>query len=562
MSDQLIPDLPLKWLFTAVEGQVVTRFCPKPNEYLCIGHVKPVVLSYNFSKENGGKMILRFDDACPSHDTANLTDSIINDLSLLGICPDSVTYSSDYLGLMQQYMELMISNGDAYLYNSQVDQMYQARFDGVECPCREQTPKANLTIWRKFLLGEASNYCVKGKIPMLGRLKDPELYHFSRTQHARTGATQTAYPTHIFATPVLDSIEGVTHAWLVDEHDYRNDLYNWVLQRLSLRPVLVFEYTRISFTYTVLGKYKLQRLLDRLDVDGWTDPRLPTVQGIIRRGMQAQTLHKFMISRGTSKSTSHIDWGVLWAMNRVAVDWIAPRYTALSEETLCVLELENGPEATLTQQHPLHPKNSGLGLKNVHYVSRVLLELADAEQIQLGEKITLMKWGNVIVTDVGLSEDTFQGALLHLKLKGRLVLDDSCYKQTKKITWLPALEGGLVGVTLVEYDYLITKANVEPYDDLNSILNINSKSTRYALAEPAFQGVTPGLCIQLERKSFFRVDRTPLTSEGRHLDPSIELIAIPDGKATKAAKVSESGSIKARRAEKTLSKAASDAHSS
>jgi glutamyl-tRNA synthetase len=557
-----------KALKGAVQGQVVTRFPPEPSGFLHIGHVKAAMLNYHYSKIYGGRMLLRFDDTNPTKETAEFLDSIKHDLNLLQIFPDSVSSTSDHFGLLQDYMERMIANGDAYLDNTPVERMREERDVGTESTCRSQSVEENLAIWRRFVAGEAAEYCVRAKMFMTSKnkcLRDPVFYRFNATPHLKTGSTHQVYPTYDFACPIVDSVEGVTHALRTSEYNDRNDMYKWVQEKLELRKVNISDFSRLNFVHTVLSKRKLQKLVDTGVVDGWSDPRFPTVQGIIRRGMQAQTLKEFMLEQGNSKATVFMDWSALWSKNKKILDPIAPRYTALSMESLCILELENGPEHATAQQHGLHQKNAALGSKEVHYFNRVLLELADAETVQPGEKITLLKWGNVVVSTVGQTDETFQGATVHLKLVGRLALDDTNYTGTKKFTWLPALEHGLVPITLVEFDHLITKAKVEETDDFDSIVNVNSKFTTAALGEPALAGVAANVTIQLERKSFFIVDRTS----------PFELIAIPDGShkeivpgsskvdpkaLAQGTQVVESDRVKARKAKKEKQlKAAVDA---
>lgn len=508
----------------AVHGQVVTRFPPEPSGYLHIGHVKAAMLNFHYAKMYGGRMLLRFDDTNPTKETAEFLESIKQDLALLEIFPDSVSSTSDHFGLMQDYMERMISNGDAYLDNTPVEKMREERDVGIESINRQQTVEENLAIWRRFLTGEAHEYCVRGKMFMTSKnkcLRDPVFYRFNATPHLKTGTTYVVYPTYDFACPIVDSIEGVTHALRTSEYNDRNDMYYWVQEKLGLRKVAIKDFSRLNFIHTCLSKRKLQIMVNTGIVDGWADPRFPTVQGIIRRGMEARTLLEFMLEQGPSKATVYMDWTTLWAKNAKIIDGTAPRYTALSTETLCLLELENGPESQTTQSHPLHQKNASLGTKEVHYFSRVLLEKADAETVQPGEKITLMKWGNVVITGVEPTEETFQGFRLHIKLTGRLALDDTNYSDTKKFTWLAALEHGLVPFALVEYDHLITKAKVEETDDFDSIVNVNSKFTTLALGEPSIAGAPRYQSIQLERKGFFKIDNTS----------PLELISIPDGKA-------------------------------
>lgn len=513
----------------AVHGQVVTRFPPEPSGFLHIGHVKAVMMNYHYAKIYAGRMLLRFDDTNPAKESEDFVQNIKDDLARLGIVPDAESNTSDHFAHIEDEMTRMITQGDAYLDNIPVDEMRRQRNEGLESPARSQTVEENLALWAEFRQGHKPDYCVRGKIDMQCKnkcMRDPVFYRYSDIQHHRTGSRFLVYPTYDFACPIVDALEGVTHTLRTSEYNDRNDMYYWVLRKLGLREPTIFDYSRLSFVYTVLSKRKLQKLVSTGVVEGWNDPRFPTVQGVLRRGMLVQTLRDFMLDQGPSKTTVLMEWDKIWATNKQLIDPIAPRITSVSNESLCLMELTNGPEAAEQRSQPLHPKNEALGHKEVIYYKSVLLEHSDARELRVGEKVTLMKWGNALIEAIGTApSETYKGVPFTAKLTARLDLDDKDFKSTKKLTWLPNLPEALAHLQLVEYSNLITARKVEEDDDFDALINRNSKFVTEAIGELHAKTLKENDIIQLERRGYFRVDKA-----GDVGNPWV-LINIPDGKS-------------------------------
>lgn len=509
----------------AVEGAVVTRFPPEPSGYLHIGHVKAAMLNYHYSKIYKGKMILRFDDTNPLKENQNFVDNIIQDLQNLEIYPDTVSYTSDWFGKTTELMEELIRRGLAYLDNTIQEEMQKERFDGIESKCRSQTVEENLALWSEFLKGSKPDYCVRGKINMQDKnkcMRDPVFYRLCEVPHHRTGTQYKVYPTYDFACPIVDSLEGVTHCLRTSEYNDRNPMYHWVIRSLDLRKVEIRDFSRLNLVNTLLSKRSLQKLVDTGIVEGWFDPRFPTVQGILRRGLLVQTLKEFMLEQGPTKNTVLMDWTTLWATNKKILDPISPRYTAISSEDVCILHLSNGPAEPRQELHPLHPKLTDLGTCPITYFNKILLEHDDAKTLEVNEKVTLMKWGNVKILEIlpGGNEE-FLGHPVKIKLVGEYLPDDKDFKSTKKFTWLSAVPE-LYPLDLVEYDVLITKPKVEENDDVMSLINENSKFVTKAFGMEALRGVSEGI-VQLERRGFYKIDKV---REG-----TSELIYVPDGRS-------------------------------
>jgi len=320
-----------------------------------------------------------------------------------------------------------------------------------------------------------------------------------------------------WACPIVDSIEGVTHALRSNEYHDRNPLYYWVLEKANLRKVYIEDFCRLNFSHTVLSKRKLQWFVDTNRVSGWYDPAFPTIQGIVRRGLTLDALREFVISQGSSKSVNLMDINKLWAINKKVLDPIVPRYTAIDATRQCEITLPSVTEP-FTKQVPKHKKNSALGEKIVHYSNKVYIELADANMIEEGEEITLMDWGNCYAKKLHRDEE---GNIT--KIEGELHLEGSVKDTKKKLTWVDA-NSPTVPVVMKEYDTLINVAKIPPEGKFDDYVNDPVEFRTSLLGDHNLKNLKEGESIQLERRGYFRCDRAFNGTD-------VELVLIPDGKS-------------------------------
>ena len=334
------PILPgMAYLEGANPGCVTTRFPPEPSGYLHVGHAKAVLLNNYYARRYNGRLIVRFDDTNPSKEKDEYQTSIIEDLAKIGVKPDLVTFTSDYFETIRLYALSMIENGLAYMDDTPQEQMQDERMKRQNSKYRDQTPADALKYFELMCGGseEGKAWCLRAKIDMTsdnGTMRDPVLYRQNTTPHHRSGTKYKAYPTYDLACPIVDSIEGVSHALRTTEYDDRNaqvrhiissnesnhgvralkqppppeQQFMWVQKALGLRRVRIQTFARMNFMYTVMSKRKLTWFVDTGRVTGWDDPRFPTVRGVSRRGIDVDALKRFMCSQGASRRIVNMEW--------------------------------------------------------------------------------------------------------------------------------------------------------------------------------------------------------------------------------------------------------------
>lgn len=269
----------------AQQGKVVTRFPPEPSGYLHIGHAKAAILNQYFAQHYQGKFIVRFDDTNPSKESAEFQDSILEDLLLMGLKGDTMSYTSDYFDKLYDYALQMIQQGKAYTDDTAQEQMRAERMDGIPSKHRDDSVEDNLKHFEEMKSGSDSGlkWCLRAKISADDpnkAMRDPVIYRCNLQPHHRTGTQWKIYPGYDFACPIVDCIEGVTHALRTNEYRDRNPQYWWMLDALGLRRVEVWDFGRLSFVYTLLSKRKLKAMVEEKGmVSGWDDPRFPTIRG-------------------------------------------------------------------------------------------------------------------------------------------------------------------------------------------------------------------------------------------------------------------------------------------
>jgi glutamyl-tRNA synthetase len=517
-----------------VEKGVVTRFPPEPSGYLHIGHAKAALLNDYFAhKKYKGTMILRFDDTNPSKEKQEFQDSILKDCELLGVKPDRITYTSDYFEDLYKRAVQMIKDGNAYADNTPQEQLQKERMEKVESKHRNDSIEDNLAHFEEMKTGseEGTKWFIRAKLDMSsnnGAMRDPVIYRCNPEAHHRTGTTWKIYPTYDFACPIVDSVEGITHALRTTEYNDRDPQYQWFLKTLNLRHVYNWNFSRMNFIKTFLSKRKLNKVVDDGKVWGWDDPRMPTVRGIRRRGMTIPALQEFILKTGPSKNINLMDWSAFWATNKKYIDPVAPRYTAVEAANKVTCTVVGAPEAPRTEEKDLHAKNTEVGKKKVVYSKTIILDQEDARSFAQDEEITLMNWGNAIVrkkthslNPLNLVKNEEDKMVTELELE--LHLQGDVKKTSKKVTWL-STDQELVPITMYEFDYLISKDKLEEDDVLEEALNKVTEVKTEAVADCNVAALKEDDIVQFDRKGYFRIDRAFKHGE------SVVAFQIPTGK--------------------------------
>uniref|UniRef100_A0A8B9ZMX6 Bifunctional glutamate/proline--tRNA ligase n=1 Tax=Anas zonorhyncha TaxID=75864 RepID=A0A8B9ZMX6_9AVES len=510
-------------------GKVIVRFPPEASGYLHIGHAKAALLNQHYQVNFKGKLIMRFDDTNPEKEKEDFEKVILEDVAMLHIKPDQFTYTSDHFETIMKYAEQLIQEGKAYVDDTPAEQMKAEREQRTESKHRNNCVNKNLQMWEEMKKGTeyGQTCCLRAKIDMNsnnGCMRDPTLYRCKNQPHPRTGSTYKVYPTYDFACPIVDSIEGVTHALRTTEYHDRDEQFYWIIEALGIRKPYIWEYSRLNLNNTVLSKRKLTWFVNEGLVDGWDDPRFPTVRGVLRRGMTVEGLKQFIAAQGSSRSVVNMEWDKIWSFNKKVIDPVAPRYTALLKDAVVPV---NVPEAQEEMKEVAkHPKNADVGLKPVWYGSRVLIEGADAETLTEGEVVTFINWGNIIITKLNRNSS---GKILSIDTK--LNLENKDFKKTTKITWLADTpRAPLIPTVCVNYEHLITKPVLGKDEDFKQYINQNSKQEELMLGDPCLRDLKKGDIIQLQRRGFFICDQPyePVSPYSCKEAPCI-LIYIPDG---------------------------------
>ena len=381
-------------------GRVHTRFPPEPNGYLHIGHARSICLNFGLAEEHSGRCNLRFDDTNPLKESEEYVEAIKGNIRWLGFqWAGEVRHASGYFGTLYAFAEQLVEAGLAYIDSLSPEEARQYRGTltepGKNSPHRERSPAENLDLLRRMKAGEFADgeHSLRAKIDMASpnmTMRDPVLYRIRHARHHRTGDAWCIYPTYDYAHCISDALENITHSLCTLEFEDHRPLYDWILQHLdaeSLRDASALggelqqhslprqtEFAKLKLNYTVMGKRRLKEMVDEGLVEGWDDPRLPTLAGLRRRGYTAASIRAFCESAGVSRSEGTVDMGMLEFAIRDDLDKHAPRAMGVLRPLKVVLEnIEEEQVLTL----PCHPKNPDLGSRQVPMSREIYIDAGD-----------------------------------------------------------------------------------------------------------------------------------------------------------------------------------------
>jgi len=385
-------------------NKVITRFPPEPNGFLHIGHAKSICLNFGVAAENHGLCNLRFDDTNPEKESIEYVQAIEKDVHWLGFEWAELKYSSDYFELLYNYAVELIEKGLAYVDSLNAEQMREYRGSlteaGKESPDRSRSIEENLDLFARMRAGEFADgqYLLRAKIDMAAsniNLRDPALYRIRRIHHQRTGDQWCIYPMYDYTHCISDALEGITHSLCTLEFADHRPLYDWVLDNISLtcHPQQI-EFARLSLEYTIMSKRKLNQLVVEGHVNGWDDPRLPTIAGLRRAGYTPKSIRDFCERIGVTKKDASIEMAVLESCIREDLNETAPRAMAVLEPLKIVIE--NYPDVQ-TEQLAMgkHPQNETMGKRHVPFSKIIYIEQEDFADVPPPKYKRLIAGGEV-----------------------------------------------------------------------------------------------------------------------------------------------------------------------
>ena len=366
--------------------EVITRFPPEPNGYLHIGHAKSIVLNFDIADEFGGKTNLRFDDTNPVKEDVEFVESIKKDVEWLGYNWDGLFFASDYFEEMYSRATLLIEKGLAYVDDLSADQIREYRGTltepGKESPFRGRSVEENLDLFKRMRDGEFGDgeKVLRAKIDMSSpniNLRDPVIYRIAHVPHHNTGTKWCIYPMYAFAHPIEDAIEGVTHSICTLEFEDQRPFYDWVIKECEMPAVpRQYEFGRLNLTNTVMSKRKLKQLVEEGYVDGWDDPRMPTLSGLRRRGYTPEAIRNFCREIGVAKTSGIVDEKMLEHFVREDLKLKAPRTMGILKPLKVVIT--NYPEGEIEMlDAEINPENPEMGMRKIPFGREIYIEQED-----------------------------------------------------------------------------------------------------------------------------------------------------------------------------------------
>lgn len=503
--------------------QIVTRFPPEPNGYLHIGHVMSICLNFGVTAETGGRTYLRFDDTNPGKESPVYVEAIEHDVRWLGFdWEDRLTHASDYFESLYESAVSLVEMGSAYVDSLSADEIREYRGTltepGKDSPYRSRSVEENLDLLARMRAGEFVNgeQVLRAKIDMSSpnmNLRDPALYRIRHLTHQHTGDDWCIYPMYDFAHTLSDALEHITHSLCTLEFEDHRPLYNWFLDQLKPkhRPRQI-EFSRLNLAYAITSKRKLNALVEEGIVEGWNDPRMPTIAGMRRRGYPAAALRDFVTRAGVTKKDKLIEMGVLENCVRENLGVTSQRRMAVLRPLRVVLTNypEDIVEMVTAMNHPARPE---LGTRELPFSRELWIEQDDFMEepprkffrLKPGGEVRL-RFGYIIRCDDVIKNEA--GEVIELRCSydadTRSGTGSSDRKVKGTIHWVSCAHGVDAEVRL--YDRLFTVAKPNTADDFHAVLNADSLQVVEAKLEPSLATMKAGETVQFERLGYFCID--------------------------------------------------------
>jgi len=507
-------------------GRVHTRFPPEPNGYLHIGHAKSIILNYGLAKKYSGKFNLRFDDTNPTKEEQEYVDSIMEDVKWLGAdWEDRLFFASDYFDQLYEWAEKIILAGNAFVDDQSAEIISEQRGTptkpGIESPFRNRTPEENLDLFRRMKAGEFQNgeRVLRAKVDMASpnmHMRDPVMYRILHAHHHRTGDKWCVYPMYDWAHGESDYLEGITHSVCTLEFEVHRPLYDWFvnqIQETDYRPRQI-EFARLNLSYTVMSKRKLLELVKERYVNGWDDPRMPTISGLRRRGYTSESLKLFADKVGVAKRNNVIDVALLEHSIREDLNQKATRAMAVLDPVKLIIA--NYPDGLVEEMETENnPEDKDAGTRNLPFSKEIYIEKNDfmidppRKFFRLGPGREVRLKGAYIIKceDYKLNSETGEIETIYCTYDpdSRSGMEGSKRKVKGTLHWVSAQHAIDAEVRL--FDRLFISESPEDGEDYKTNINPGSlKILENCKLEPSLKTVSPGDKFQFQRLGYFCVD--------------------------------------------------------
>lgn len=506
------------------DGRVKTRFPPEPNGFLHIGHAKAICLSFNIAEDYQGACNLRFDDTNPAKEEAEYAESIKRDVEWLGYQWADLCHASDYFQQLYDYAIILIEEGKAYVDSLSADEIREYRGTltepGKNSPYRDRSIEENLDLFERMKAGEFADgeYVLRAKIDMASpnmNMRDPAVFRIKHVTHHNTGDDWCIYPMYDYAHCMSDMIEGITHSLCTLEFEDHRPLYDWFLDNLPVpcHPQQI-EFSRLSLEHTVTSKRKLNELVTTGVVDGWDDPRMPTISGMRRRGYPPEAIKEFVSRIGVTKNNNTIEMGLLESCIREELGANCARVMAVLKPLKLVLT--NYPEDKVEMMDaPFHPQKPELGRRELPFSREIYIDADDFMEdapkkyfrLKPGGSVRL-RYGYIIDFERLIKDDDGNIIEVHCTYdpETRSGQDKSGRKVKGVIHWLSAPHALDAEVRL--YDRLFTVAAPDAQDQpfTNFINSESLELLEHAKVEPSLASANAGDAFQFERQGYFVAD--------------------------------------------------------
>ena len=507
-------------------GRVLTRFPPEPNGYLHIGHSKSICLNFGLAQKFGGKTNLRFDDTNPVTEDTEYVESIKEDIKWLGFNWANEFYASDYFQQLYDFAVQLIKKGLAYVDDSSAEEIAAMKGTPTEpgrnSPCRDRSVEENLDLFTRMRNGEfkEGEKVLRAKVDMASpnmHLRDPLMYRIKYAHHHRTGDKWCIYPMYDFAHGQSDSIENITHSICTLEFEVHRPLYEWFIEKLGIFPSKQYEFARLNLNYTVMSKRKLLQLVNEKHVDGWDDPRMPTISALRRRGYTPESIRNFADKVGVARRENIIDVGLLEFCIREDLNRIANRAMVVLDPVKLIIDNYPAEQTEMMQGENNPEAEDKGGYRDIPFSRELWIEREDFKEVAEKKYFRLapglmvrLKHAYIIKCESFVKNDAGEITEIHCTYipESKSGNDTSGINVKGTLHWVEASNAFPVDVRLYDRLFKVEDPSSEEGDFKDYINPDSLQIISNALAEPSLKNAKAGDKFQFLRKGYFCADKT------------------------------------------------------